>query len=319
MTYKHLFVMDPLESLNLQLDSSLRLMKELTVLGHQTFMAEPRHLSWHSAEKSARAKSTAIEFGNTASEVVGKGTSVMHLADFDAIHMRKDPPYDMDYITTTWLLDSAQQHSKLYNHPNALRTLNEKLAIFHFASETHPGILSADSKVLLDFIKNDAKGDGIIKPLTLFGGRGVERINLNDGSYNDETAIKHLDKITEQGHSARLMQPFDCAIFEGEVRVFTAFGEPIAWCLKRPAKGEFLANTRVGAVLESYTPKDIEVMRVKAIAESLIAEGVVFIGFDIIGSFVSEINITSPRLLTPPGDNTNYYIKMAQMIQDDIG
>jgi glutathione synthase len=319
MTVNHLFVMDPLESLNLKLDSSLRLMYELTLMGHKTYACEPRGLSWHSERDSAHANSKLVSFGVNATQIEAGENETLLLSSFSSIHMRKDPPYDMDYITTTWLLDSVENRSRVYNHPNALRALNEKLAIFLFKGVTKPGLVTASSSEILEFIKKDAGGDGIIKPLTLFGGRGVERINLNGPDFDDESALKFIRAATENDTSARLIQAFDPAIFEGEVRAFTAFGQPIAWCLKRPAEGEYLANTRVGAVLEPYTPTPDELARVSAVAESLMREGVPFIGFDVIGEYISEINITSPRLLTPPGDDSNYYKKIAKLVNDDLG
>ncbi len=305
MPVNHLFVMDPLASLNLELDSSLRLMRELSLLGHKTYCCEPRGLSWHSGLGCAHGSAVLLTFGNDARDFEVEAPVQMTFDKFAAIHMRKDPPYDMDYITTTWLLDTAENTARVYNHPNALRGLNEKLAIFLFKETARPGLVSASSEELLKFVREDAGGDGIIKPLTLFGGRGVERINLNGADHTEETARNLLFEATHQDTSARLVQPFDPAIFEGEVRAFTAFGEPIAWCLKRPAQGEYLANTRLGAVLEPYTPTEVELDRVCAVAQSLMREGVQFIGFDVIGGYISEINITSPRLLTAPGDNNN--------------
>jgi glutathione synthase len=164
----------------------------------------------------------------------------------------------------------------------------------------------------------------VIKPLTLFGGRGVARLRLNESTSSEaeglsrDELLAELIRETEGGRHIRLVQPFDPAIFDGEVRVFTAFGEPISWCLKRPAKGQFLANTRAGAQLEVYIPKPEEEARVRRIARELLEEGVTFIGFDLIGGYVSEINLTSPRLLEAPGSSENYYKKIASMIAKDV-
>jgi glutathione synthase len=309
--------MDPLGSLNLALDSSIRMMFELTRLGHETYAVEPKHLGWDSRKESAHAHCIPVSFGPSPTEFKPQPTESMSLKSFDAIHMRKDPPYDMDYITTTWMMDTAVGFARIYNHPNALRSLNEKLAIFLFPDAVRPGLVSADVPEMLAFLKSTCQGDGILKPLTLFGGRGIFRINLNQED-DDESATQKLTEATLDGRSPRLLQAFDSAIYQGEVRVFTAFGQPIAWCLKRPAEGQYLANTSAGATLESYTPTPEEENRVVAVAQSLMREGVALVGFDVIGGYISEINITSPRLLTPPNDQTNYYAQVAKLMAEDI-
>lgn len=314
MQTSHLFLIDALESLNKELDSSLRLMFELCALGHTVFTAEPRQLAWHSLNH-ATATARAMTFGRNAKEFVAAPPAPKALGDFAAIHMRKDPPYDMDYIMTTWLLDAAPASTRIYNSPTALRTFNEKLAILRFPLATRPALVSADCDELLQFAETVAHGDAILKPLTLFGGRGVERLEVTK---DRAKARQKLLEETANGTHLRLIQPFDPNIFQGEVRAFTAFGKAIAWCLKKPSAGQFLANTRAGATLHSYDPPPEVEQRITDVAAALLKEGVVFAGFDVIGGFVSEINITSPRLLTPPGDEAPYYQQLADMVRRDL-
>jgi glutathione synthase len=228
--------------------------------------------------------------------------------------MRKDPPYDLAYITCTWLLESAETKGvKILNSPSALRDFNEKLAIFQFPEFIRDGLVSTQTKEFLEFLSQKAGGDAILKPLTLFGGRGVLRLN---GSEMTESQIKQiLDEETQHGEQHRLMQPFDTKIFEGEVRAFTAGGNAIAWCLKMPSGENFLANTRSGATLQSYQPTDADRAMVNHISQELLRKGVFYVGFDIIGGKVSEINITSPRLLHGPTDTADYYQKIAELIE----
>ncbi len=315
MAPSHLFLIDPLESLNRDLDSSLRLMFELKASGHEVLVAEPRQLAWHSGTTGAMARCRPLTFKGDAKTFAPGEPENRHLPSFSAIHMRKDPPYDMEYIATTWLLDTATRTTRVYNAPSALRTYNEKLAILRFPAETKPALVSSNAGELMRFVEKEAKGDAILKPLTLFGGRGVERLELAKGK---ELVEAKLQEETAKGTQLRLIQGFDKAIYEGEVRVFTAFGEPIAWCLKKPASGNYLANTRAGAVLSSYEPTKAEVDRVTRVARTLLAAGVVFIGFDMIGGYLSEINITSPRLLTPPGDKKPYYRQLAKAVTADL-
>lgn len=318
---RHLFVMDPLESLNRPLDSSLRIAYELTLLKHQVYTCEPRQLAWPSMPAGGIGGPTAharlLTFAGDATEVTADAPKTLRLREFQAIHMRKDPPYDMDYIAATWLLEPAIDKAKIYNAPSALRRFNEKLAILRFPDDIRPALVSSDPAEILAFIETVCEGDGILKPLTLFGGRGVLRIKSDAASR--DAALATLSSETAAGTRMRLAQPFDKAVFHGEVRAFTAFGEPLAWCLKRPAEGEFLATTRMGAVLTSYQPSADEEARVRRVAQSMLRDGVTFIGFDLIGGFLSEINITSPRLLLGKGDQRNPYRTIASMIQKDLG
>lgn len=314
MAPSHLFLIDPLESLNKELDSSLRLMFELKALGHEVLVAEPRRLAWRTSSH-AEAQARAMTFGKSAKEFSSAAPARRSLGDFAAIHMRKDPPYDLDYITTTWLLDAAPRTTRVYNSPASLRTFNEKLAILRFPEATRPALVSADPDALLRFAEKEAAGDAIVKPLTLFGGRGVERL---EAGKDPAKARAKLVAETGDGVHLRLIQPFDSAVFQGELRAFTAFGKAVAWCLKRPASGQFLANTRAGATLHPYQPTADELRRVTEVAATLMKEGVAFIGFDVIGGYISEINITSPRLLAAPGDESPYYAELAGLVAKDL-
>ena len=316
MTKEHLFLIDPLESLHPTLDSSLRVMYELSRDGDRVYVAEPRELGWKSAH-TAHARARELRFRDGPAAFTAGAPALRGLDTFASIHMRKDPPYDLDYIGTTWLLDAAGPATRVYNAPEALRRYNEKLAILGFPDDIAPTLVSTDPDALLAFIEGEAQGDAVLKPLTLFGGRGIERIKL-EGSTSAAAARDLLSRLTCQGSQMRLVQAFDPAIFDGEVRAFTAFGEPIAWCLKRPAAGNFLANTRAGAQLEAYVPAPAVLERVRRVAAALGRDGVAFIGFDLIGGRLSEINLTSPRLLQAPGDQSAPYRRVAQLIHQDL-
>lgn len=311
---QHLFLIDPLASLNRALDSSLRMAYALHLRGHAVRIAEPRQLSWDS-HQGPRALCAPLLWTQDAASAQAGDWRHQPLSDFAAIHMRKDPPYDLEYITATWLLDAAQPQAVVFNNPQALRSINEKVSILRFPQACRPALVSANPDEIIEFIRIQAQGDGIIKPLTLFGGRGVQRVELGRG---EDTALRLLADATNKGTATRLVQAFDPAVFAGEVRVFTAFAEPIAWCLKTPAPGQFLANTRAGASLSAYQPTPIEEQRVRAVATTLLQEGVSLIGFDLIGGFVSEINITSPRLLVGDSHESAYYAKIATLMEQSL-
>ena len=318
MSLRHLFVMDPLESLNKELDTSLRLMFELRRLGHEVFYTKPQMMAWDKSAGCAHAHCQRVSFDASPTGAALGASQLCGLQGFSAIHMRKDPPYDMDYITTTWLLETARGQARLYNDPAALRTYNEKLSIFRFSSQVRDGLASSNGEELLEFIENRLAGDAILKPLHLYGGRGVQRLRLGEAGMDRSAALALLDQETQQGNQMRLVQAFDPAIFSGEVRVFTAFGQPVAWCLKKPDGSNYLANTRSGATLHAYQPSDLERRRTAEVAQALLAEGIVFTGLDLIGGYVSEINITSPRLLQAPDDHRNYYRDVAAMVADQL-
>lgn len=311
---RHLFIIDPVETLNLELDTSMKLAYQLTEVGSDVYVTEPQHLSWSSEADCAHAHVKQICFQG-ASNRIGKLSSTLRvqLSEFDGIHMRKDPPFDMTYVGTTWLLDAAARQTNVLNHPQALRDHNEKLAIFQFPQDTLAALVSSDTEEILDFVNGTAKGDAIFKPLDLFGGQGVVRVqHAQDGFTN--SLVQAIEKHTNHGRALRLVQPFDRRIYDGEVRAFCVAGKPLAWCLKRPQAGSFLANTGAGASLEVYEPDSDEFARVERVAKHLHNHGVFVVGFDLIGGLISEINVTSPRLLAAPDDGTNYFEAFAEEV-----
>jgi glutathione synthase len=314
---KHLFVMDPLSKLDFQMDTSLRLAFALHKRGHLAYFAEPAQLYWDSSQASAGCTTKRLLFKDDVNSVTLDEPSRRKLTDFNGIHMRKDPPYDMDYITTTWLLETAIKKVNIYNSPESLRTINEKLGIINYPDCIRPAIASFDPISMLNFIKTKAKGDAIIKPLTLYSGKGIRRINLHDGSVAENDALEILRQETRNCKEIRLIQPFDKNIMKGEVRAFTVGGKALAWCLKKPTDGQFMANSSFGSTRHKYRPSKIEQKRVSHIARDLWKKGVAFIGFDLIGGYISEINITSPRLLTAPDDDYDYYSDFSFWVEKD--
>lgn len=315
---KHLFILDPLENLNLDLDSSVRLAFELVRLGHKVYGAEPWTLSWDSMKRIPEARSYAIEFASGPASARKGSETTLSLGEFAGIHMRKDPPYDMDYISTTWVLDALPANVKVFNAPLGLRGVNEKLSILWFPEFSAPGLVSADPAELLDYIASQCRGDAMIKPLTLYGGKGIERITLKTDSLSRKDALTRLTGLTSQGKSLRLCQAFDEKIYDGEVRAFTIGGKPLSWCLKKPINGQYMANSNFGSTRHRYTPTADEVRAVSAVATELNEKhGISIIGFDLIGGKISEINVTSPRLLQAPDDTHNYYEDFASWISKE--
>lgn len=298
--------MDPLEKLNLKMDSSLRIACELAKLGHLCYLSPIHALSWNSEKNQVSTLASELFFGQyDATQVSMKNTKIMDLSSFSGLHMRKEPPFDMQYIGATWILDAVKNHCKIFNAPNALRSFNEKLGIFRFPEAIKSAFVSSNPQQLLDFAYEVCDGDAIVKPLDQFGGKGIFRLNCTTIEKID--AYKILETETQQGSQIRLIQKFNKDIYDGEIRVFTLGGEPLSWCLKKPSPGNFLANTSAGATIHPYEPGEKMYNMVTRIAKELLSEGVAIIGFDIIGDVISEINITSPRLLQADEDPRNYY------------
>lgn len=316
---RHLFIIDPLEKLNLKLDSSLRMASALAARGASTYCCDVYELAQTRDDDSAYGLVRALDFKKGRSldglEISTKKEKV-YLKSFDAIHMRKDPPFDLEYITATWLLNDAAKFTKVYNDPRTLRSFNEKLGIFRYPQFCAPALVSAQEEELWEFFVNTAKGNAVLKPLHFHGGRGVKQLDLSrDGEKKCRTSLK---EEFQNGITWRLMQPFNPAIYDGELRVFAAGGNTIAWCRKVPQRGNFLANTAAGAKLEKMVPDKNVQSRLEHIARDLMQDGVFFIGFDVIGDLVSEINITSPRLLQAENDTTDYYELVAEEIFSDL-
>jgi glutathione synthase len=302
---QHLFLIDPLDQLNLQLDSSLRMARALEALGHRCYFATTDNLR---QESDGQPMASTFRINWDGGENIGaKEQSTKCVSDFACVHMRKDPPFDINYIATTWLLDHLPKSTLVVNRPDALRGLNEKAAIFRLGNLAKPALLTANADTVFKFAEKIGAQELVVKPLYLWGGRGVERLSLS------KDAQKIRDSVN--GSELKIVQEFNPKVAEGEVRAFTVDCQPIAWCLKKPAAGEFLANTRNGATLLTYKPKPSEIATVVKAAEILRPFGAYIIGFDLIDGFVSEVNITSPRILAgSASEEQAIYARFAELI-----
>lgn len=316
MKQKHLFVVDPLEKLKLKLDSSLKMAKEFCRQDHEAYMVTPDGLFRNKNDLFPKCYARKVTWENL-SDLSPKlsETGEIGFEQFQGIHMRKEPPFNIEYISITWLLDQAPSHVKVYNNPSALRSINEKLSIISYPELCDKALISINPGQIYKFIEQNCNGLAIVKPLDLFSGKGLFKIDLSIESHT--VCLKKLEDSIAENPSYRIVQPFQNKIYEGEVRVFTAAGEIINWCLKVPPKGDFLANTSSGATLQAFKPSKKLEENISYIAKDLYNRGVFLTGFDIIGDYVSEINITSPRLLQPDEDKFNYYQKIVNLIIKD--
>lgn len=310
MQQKHLFIMDPVEKLNLARDSSLRIAYALSHRNQALYFCETQDLFWKSGqEPHCRARS--IQFSNSAEHFELGREEECALDGFASIHMRKDPPVDIAYISATWFLDPCKK-ALVVNKPEALRGFNEKLGMLRYPNDCKTSLVSSDPEQLFYFLRDFCQGNGVLKPLHLYGGKGIEHVTLAQKS--QDACLAFFKEQTEGGKVAKLLQAFDSRVYDGEIRAFTVGGKALAWCKKRPQEGKFLANTASGASLHEFTPSRSLLQRVERVAEDLVKLGLYFIGFDIIGEEITEINVTSPRLLPAPGDSHDYYADIAEWL-----
>ena len=309
MKKAQLFIIDPPAAATLPLDTSVRLACALHQQGAEVYSAGIADLS-SSSEVLARCRRMTFTSATHTSVVIDSRIEIKVLAEFAAIHMRKDPPFDLAYLAATWHLDRAG--TQVFNRPQALRDYNEKMTVLHFPLQTVRSLVSADVEQMLAFIAQELQGNAIVKPLMMFGGQGVFRVQLD--VLSEQAARRKITAAQQQQGTALIVQQFREEVWQGEVRCFSAFGEPVAWCLKVPAKGNFLANTAQGAKLLPYRPSPAEITTATTVAQHLLPDGVYFIGFDMIAGLITEINLTSPRLLLPPKSSDDPYPQIAARI-----
>lgn len=299
---KHLFVIDPIDAGTLELNSSIKLAYALHCVGDKIYTTGLQGLAVDKIVAVCKCYALTFASKDFRSASIASTAERFPLHYFSAVHMRKDPPFDLNYLTATHILDFA--NTTVFNSPVALRNLNEKISILNFPEASIPTLISADKEQLQEFA--NCHDEIVIKPLYLYGGQGVKRIKRHDYG-----KIKATD-------TPLFVQPFYSDVKQGEVRAFFAFGQAQAWCLKIPAKGSFIANTAHGAILKPYSPTADEIQRMTQVAKALQEFGVFLVGFDLIAGRISEINLTSPRLLLPVQSDLSPYHRIAKQIKEHL-
>ncbi|MDR3395242.1 MAG: glutathione synthase [Parasulfuritortus sp.] len=284
-----LFVADPLESFKIYKDTTFAMMRELQQRGHRIAACEPQQLSWVSGGR-VEADVRAITLTGDASEWF-KVDSTQHtpLKDFGAVLMRKDPPFDAEYIYATHLLEQAEREgARVFNKPSALRDHPEKLAIMEFAQFIGPTLVTSSAADIQRF--HAAHKDIILKPLDGMGGMGIFRVRadgLNLGSITET--------LNRNGTQSVMVQKFLPEIVRGDKRVLVIGGQPVPYSLARiPQGSEVRANLAAGGkgVAQPLSNRDREIAQ--ALGPVLAARGLLLVGIDVIGDYVTEINVTSP-------------------------
>ena len=297
-----LFVADPLESFKTYKDSTYAMMREAQRRGHAVAACEPRDLSWLAATGvTARVRRIRLTGQPDAWFDTASAGEQAALRGFDAVLMRKDPPFDSEYFYATHLLGQAQREgARVYNDPAALRDHPEKLAILEFPQYTSPTLVTRDAQAIRNF--HAEHRDIILKPLDGMGGMGIFRVR--DDGLNLGGIIETLNR---DGAQTVMVQKFIPAISEGDKRVLVIGGKPAPYCLARiPQGGEVRGNLAAGGkgVAQRLSARDREIA--EALGPILAARGLLLVGLDIIGENLTEINVTSPTCFQEITDQTGF-------------
>ncbi len=300
---KILFVADPLESFKIYKDTTFAMMRELQRRGHSLAACEPRELGWQSGGAvTASVRHIALTGDEERwfqAEPVLPGAPPQALREFDAVLMRKDPPFDSEYFYATHLLEQAEREgARVFNKPRALRDHPEKLAVMEFPQFIGPTLVTRDANAIRQF--HVVHKDIILKPLDGMGGTGIFRVKedgLNLGSI--------IETLNQHGAQSVMVQKFLPEIVAGDKRVLVIGGKPVPFCLARiPQGGEVRGNLAAGGkgVAQPLSARDREIG--EALGPVLLARGLLLAGVDVIGSCVTEINVTSPTCFQEIFDQT---------------
>lgn len=280
------FQMDPIDGVDINADSSFRLAEEAQARGHKLFYYTPDKLSYQEGRVLARGQDLVVrrEAGNHFD--VGEMRE-QDLAEVDVIWLRQDPPFDMGYITTTHILDRIHPDTLVVNDPFWVRNYPEKLLVLDFPDLTPPTAIARDLETLKAF--RARHGDVILKPLYGNGGAGVFKLSKDDSNL----ASLH-ELFSGINREPLIMQKFLPDVSAGDKRVILVDGEPVGAINRVPAKGETRSNMHVGGRPEKVglTARDREIC--DRIGPLLREKGQVFVGIDVIGDYLTEINVTSP-------------------------
>jgi glutathione synthase len=305
------FIIDPLDSLKPYKDSSVFMMREATRRGHAVFVWEPHNMALSGQIVSAKATQIKVSDSNDNWVTVVEEKECA-LTEFDAILMRKDPPFNMEYFYSTLLLEAAQaQGAKVFNRARSLRDYNEKFAITKFSQFTSPTMVTSDMQRVHSFI--DLHQDVILKKLDGMGGTSIFRVRADDPNRNAIVEVQ-----TGLGKETVMAQRYIPAITQGDKRVLVINGKPAPFVLARiPKAGETRGNLAAGGkgVAQALSERDREIA--EALGPQLVADGLLLVGLDVIGDCLTEVNVTSPTCMVEIFNQTGY--NAAAAVMDALG
>lgn len=284
-------LMDPIESITPKKDTSFAIMLEAQARGWDVFVMEQKDLWLTGGEVFAQVSSVNLK-DNSDDWFEKKQTKVINLSELDIILMRKDPPFDTEYIYTTYLLELVEAAgTKVFNKPQSLRDANEKLFASWFPQCTPPSLVTRNADKLREFILE--YGEAVLKPLHGMGGGSIFKLHDNDPNINVV-----IETLTHDGQSFIMAQQFLLEIKNGDKRIIMINGEPVPYALARmPAKGEIRCNLAAGGEGVGVELTDRDRWICEEVGPTLKAKGLVLVGLDVIGDYLTEINVTSPTCI----------------------
>ncbi len=284
-------VMDPISAINIKKDSSFAMLLAAQAKGWTLYYMEQQDLFLHQGVVSAEMRVLSVQENATNWYQLGE-VQTLPLSDLDAILMRKDPPFDMEYIYSTYLLEQAQQAGVLIvNNPQSLRDANEKLFTAWFPQCCPDTLVTRKASQIREF--QHQHGDIILKPLDGMGGASIFRVKQDDPNFS-----VIIETLTNHGKTSIMAQKFIPEITEGDKRILMINGEPVPYALARiPAQGETRGNLAAGGRAEGRPLSDNDKWICEQVGPKLREKGLLFVGLDVIGNYLTEINVTSPTCI----------------------
>ena len=294
------FIVDPLHGLKAYKDSSVAIMRAAAKRGHAVWAIQRESLTWRDGVVAATAARIEV-LAEDAAWYRELAREVRPLKDFSAVLMRQDPPFDLEYVAATWLLERAEaEGARVFNKPRAIRDHSEKVAIAEFARFAPTTLIAREPAALQAFV--DEFGDTVIKPLDGMGGSRVFRVRADDP--NRYTIVETL---TELGSRSVMAQRYLPAIAQGDKRILLIAGQPVPYCLARIPQGvDLRGNLAAGGkgVARPLMGRDREIA--EALAPTLWARGLLIVGLDVIGDSLTEVNVTSPTCFVEITQQTRF-------------
>ncbi|MGB0679259.1 MAG: glutathione synthase [Polyangiales bacterium] len=294
------FVMDPVERVIVDEDTSFDLMLAAEARGHRVDHCLSQDIEWCAGQLRAQVRPATMSRTVAPPVTLGAPTWV-DLAAVDVVWIRKDPPFDPPYLWLTLLCEMLRGQTRVLNDPRALREANEKLYACHFPALTPATLVSASRAGITAFVE-ELGGQAVIKPIDGFAGGGVFVLRRGDANFN-----VIVETLTEQGQLPVMVQQYLPEVQTGDKRILLVDGEPLGAILRVPQGGDFRSNIHVGGNVQAADLDAADRCIIAGVAERLRADGLFFVGLDVIGGRLTEVNVTSPtgiqqmsRLLSRP-------------------
>lgn len=279
--------MDPLEHVDIDADTSFALAEAAQAIGASIWVYGPEHLTYEAGKVLARARPAKVQRVADEPATFGDQVTLDLSRDIDVVLMRQDPPFDMAYITAAHLLDLIKQDTLVLNDPGQVISSPEKIFPLLFADLMPDTLISRDAAAISDFRKRH--GDIIMKPLYGNGGAGVFRVKPDDSNFSSL-----MEMFMERSREPIMVQAFLPAVKDGDKRIILIDGEAVGGFNRRPQKGETRSNLHVGGTAEPIELDAADRGICETIGPELKARGLVFVGIDVIGGKLTEVNVTSP-------------------------